>query len=349
MTDLQRPRALRPGDRVAAVTLSWGGPGTFPHRYEAGKHQFEEAFGVEVVEMPHTLAEAAFVDAHPEARADDLHQALSDPTISGIVSTIGGDDSIRVLPHLDLELIAAHPKVLLGYSDTTVTHMAFLRAGVTSFYGPAVMSGFAENTGLDDYLVQGVRGAIFEPTTPWPWPPNVGTWTVEQLSWDEPENQERPRERRPCDGWRWHGGTTSTGPAFAACLEVLPWLRGSEWWPDLDGTVLLLETSEEAPPPDEVSRVLRSLALTGELQALAGLVLGRPGGAELPVDAHADYDRAVLQVVRDEQGLDTLPIVTGVDFGHTDPMWTIPLGVPLQVDPVAQTLTFLEAGVEPRR
>jgi hypothetical protein len=84
---LVRPRRLQEGDRIAAVSLSWGGPGTFPHRYEAGKRQLEAAFGVEVVEMPHTLADAATLAADPAARAEDLHRAFADPDIAGVVST----------------------------------------------------------------------------------------------------------------------------------------------------------------------------------------------------------------------------------------------------------------------
>jgi muramoyltetrapeptide carboxypeptidase LdcA involved in peptidoglycan recycling len=67
-----KPSRLRPGDSVAAVTLSWGGRGTYPHRYEAGKRQFEQTFGCRVVETRHALREAAWIAANPKARADDL-------------------------------------------------------------------------------------------------------------------------------------------------------------------------------------------------------------------------------------------------------------------------------------
>lgn len=342
---LTKPRRLRAGDRVAAVSLSWGGPGTFPHRYEAGKRQLEDAFGVEVVEMPHTLADAATLATDPAARADDLHRAFADPDIAGVISTIGGDDSIRLLPHLDLELLATNAKPFLGYSDSTIIHMALRRAGMVSFYGPAIMAGFGENAGLHDYLVDGVRCTLFDPVAPLVWSENRQGWTVEMPDWADPATQQQPRQLRPTTGWRWHGGVARDGPSVAGCLEVLDLLRGSDWWPSLAGAVLLLETSEEAPPPDRVTRFLRSLALTGELRGLAGIVLARPGGADLPVADHPAYADAVVRVVRDEQQLTDLPIVTGVDFGHTDPMWTIPQGVRMRVDPDAGALRFLEAGV----
>lgn len=343
--ELVRPRRLRAGDRIAAVTLSWGGPGMFPHRYEAGKRQLEAAFGVEVVEMPHTLDDPRALAADPAARADDLHRAFADPEIAGVVSSIGGDDSIRLLPHLDLDLLRQNPKVFLGYSDTTVTQMALLRAGVTSFYGPAVMAGFGENAGLHDYLVDGIRRMLFEAAAPLEWPPNAGGWTVESLDWADPANQERRRTLQPPTGWRWHGGTPREGSSVVGCADVLMWLRGTDWWPDLDDAVLFLETSEEAPPPDLLARFLRSLAISGELQGLAAVVLGRPGGSDLAPERHREYDEAVLHVVRRECELPELPVVCNVDFGHTDPMWTIPQGVRVRIDPTEEAITFLESGV----
>lgn len=148
---LIKPQKLKPGDRVAAVSLSWGGPGAIPHRYEIGKRQFEQEFGIELVAAPNALRDPEWISANPAARADDLMGAFADPDIKGIVSTIGGDDSIRTLKHLDLDIITQNPKIFLGYSDTTVTHLACFKAGIVSFYGTSIMTGFAENGNMFSY------------------------------------------------------------------------------------------------------------------------------------------------------------------------------------------------------
>ena len=96
---------LCPGSRIAAISLSWGGPGTLPDRYQIGKRQFEEEYGVTVLETEHALRDAVWLSKNPVARADDLMAAFADETIDGIISTIGGEDSIRTLPYLDLDLI----------------------------------------------------------------------------------------------------------------------------------------------------------------------------------------------------------------------------------------------------
>jgi muramoyltetrapeptide carboxypeptidase LdcA involved in peptidoglycan recycling len=61
----------------------------------------QEAFGIEVIESRHALKGIPWLAAHLEARAADLMEVLQDPSIKGIISTIGGDDSIRMLPFLD--------------------------------------------------------------------------------------------------------------------------------------------------------------------------------------------------------------------------------------------------------
>ena len=114
---LIKPKRLQAGDRVAAVSLSWGGAGQFPHRYEAGKRQLQEEFGLEVVETRHARRDPEWLHRNPEARAEDLMGAFSDASIQGIVSIIGGDESIRLLPFVDLDVIRSNPKVFLGYSE----------------------------------------------------------------------------------------------------------------------------------------------------------------------------------------------------------------------------------------
>lgn len=348
--DLRRPAALRPGDRVAAITPSWGGPAVFPHRYEAGVRQLEQAFGVEVVELPGTRAPADRIADDIALRLDDLHAAYADPAIAGVVTTIGGDDAIRLLPHLDVDLLRADPKVLLGYSDTQ--NLLFAVQALTdtvTFYGPTIMSGFAENGGLHAYLERGVREVLVDATAPLVWPEDEDGWTVEFLDWADPSLQATPRELRPPVGRRWSGGSAvAEGPLVPGCLEVFEWLRGTPWWLDLDGAILAIETSEEAPPPTRVTWFLRWLHATGQLARLAGLLFARPGGAETDVADHARYDEAIHRVVVEEAGLDELVVVTGLEFGHTDPLWTLPIGVPFQLDPRTRTITQLEPAVARR-
>jgi muramoyltetrapeptide carboxypeptidase LdcA involved in peptidoglycan recycling len=126
---------LTKGDTVATISLSWGGAGELLHRYEIGKKQLQDTFGLRVVETKNALRSADYISKNPKARADDLMEAFSDKSIKAIISNIGGDDSIRTLPYTDLSIIRDNPKIFLGFSDSTVTHFACYKAGLTSFYG----------------------------------------------------------------------------------------------------------------------------------------------------------------------------------------------------------------------
>jgi len=345
--ELFKPKKLERGDKVAAISMSWGGPGTFPHRYEAGKQQLQEALGVTVVETPHALCSPSWLERNPRTRADDLMEAFADPSIKAIISTIGGDDSIRLLPYLDWEVMRSNPKVVMGYSDTTVTLMACLAAGLVSFYGPAMMSGFGENGGLFPYMVDSVRRTLFSSEPIGVIEPNTAGWTAEFLDWAEPENQSRKRKLEPSERWRYlQGQGTRRGHLIGGCLEVLDWLRGTDIWPSAEvwqDAILFLETSEGAPPPTAVLRVLRSFAAMGVLKGLSGILFARPGGQVSP-ERFGDYDQIILQVV-EEEGLTDLPIITRMDFGHTDPMFVLPYGVQAEIDCDQQRFAIVEAAV----
>lgn len=124
-----KPNALKKGDKIAIVSLSWGGLGDekLIHKYYIAKERLEKDFGLSVVTMPNALKGSDFVYNHPELRAKDLMDAFRDETIKGIFCAIGGSDSIRLLPYIDYGVIYNNPKIFMGYSDTTVSHFMIER------------------------------------------------------------------------------------------------------------------------------------------------------------------------------------------------------------------------------
>ncbi|GHF97186.1 hypothetical protein GCM10017783_06250 [Deinococcus piscis] len=155
-----RPRPLVSGSRVAALSLSAGFVTEVPHRYAAGVRQAAKSLGWAIVAAPNAFRGPEYLYANPQARADDLHWALENPDIDGMVSVIGGDDSIRLLPLLDRELLRQHPKAFMGYSDATVTLTQFLKAGVMAYHGPAVLTDLAEDGGMHPFTVQSIQQAF---------------------------------------------------------------------------------------------------------------------------------------------------------------------------------------------
>jgi muramoyltetrapeptide carboxypeptidase LdcA involved in peptidoglycan recycling len=344
---LIKPPALHTGDRVAIVSPSWGGPSVFSARYEAGKKRLEEIFGLQVVEMPHTRGPAQFLFDHPKARADDLMQAFADPSIKGIFASIGGEDSIRLLPYLDFDLMRKNPKVFMGYSDTTILHFACLKAGLSSFYGPSVMVEFAENVAMLPYVVESLRKTVFSADEVGE-VPQAEQWTDEFLDWANPENQNRKRSLRPAQGWQVMQGEGKlvSGPLIGGCIDVFGMAAGTALWPAPDlwrGALVFLETSEEAPAVPMFKRWLRNMGAMGIFDQAAAILLGRP--CNVPAEEISRYDTALMAVVAGEFGKREIPIMTQMDFGHTSPIFTIPYGARAEVDTARKILKILEPGV----
>ena len=341
-----KPRKLAPGDKVATVSLSWGGPSIFLYRYQIGVQQLKAEFDLDVVEMPNALSPASWLSRNPRARADDLMQAFADPSIKGIFTSIGGDDSIRLLPFLDLDVIRNNPKIFMGYSDNTIQHLVCYQAGLVSFYGPSIMAEFAENGGMFPYMVRSLHKTLFSSETVGEIQPSKSGWTAEHLDWADPDNQNIKRTLTPSSGWTFlQGQGIHRGHLVGGCLDVLDWTRGTQIFPQYwQNAILFIETSEEAPPPETVTRILRVFGTMGILQQLSGILFGRPGG-DLSPDTFADYDRAILQVVCDELGLTGLPIITRMDFGHTAPMFVLPYGVQAEINCETKTFSIIENAV----
>ncbi len=341
-----KPKKLHPGDKIATVSLSWGGPSAFPHRYQAGVQQLKDEFDLQVVEMPHTLRDADWLARNPGARPVDFMQAFVDPSIKGIFSTVGGDDSIRLLPFLDLNVIRNHPKIFLGYSDTTISHLVCYKAGLVSFYGPSMMVEFAENGGMFPYVVQSLRKTLFSSDRIGEVKPDTDGWTVERIDWVDPASQQVKRKLNPPMGWKFlQGHGVHRGPLIGGCIEVFDWARGTGIFPqNWQDAILFLETSEEAPPPETVTRTLRVFAALRILSKLSGILFGRPGG-DVPVEKFKAYDKAILQVVNQEEGLTDLPVITQMDFGHTSPIFVLPYGLQAEVDSESKRFSILENAV----
>ncbi len=342
---LIQPKRLAAGDRIATVSLSWGGAGNpeLLWRYHQGKEYLQRVFGLEVVEMPHTLKGADYLYEHPEKRAEDLMRAFEDPAIKGVFSCIGGDESVRMLPYIDYDVIRSNPKVFLGYSDTTVTHFICRKAGLSSFYGPSILAEFAENGGLHPYTRQWVTKALFCPEPIGAVEPPC-EWTSEYLPWLE-ENKGKRRAYRHNTGYELiQGEGSACGRLIGGCVEVLEMLKGTELWPapeEWNGAILFLETSEDMPVSSFVEYWLRNYASQGILRHCAGIVFAKP----YDMKYYEEYKLAIRKVLREDPKLRDLPVLCNVSFGHTSPMAILPYGAMARIDCDPAGFSILDTGV----
>src|SRR5690625_1639999 len=228
---LIKPNRLNKDDKVATVSLSWGGVGEFLHRYKQGKKNLEHNFGLQVVEMPNALKPAKWIYENPKARADDLMEAFEDKSIKAIISNIGGEDSIRTLKYCDISVIQQNPKIFLGFSDSTITHFLCLKAGLTSFYGTSLLVGFTENGGMHKYQITDIQRNLFDTNPPGEIMPNQDGWTSERMDWASPNLLNQKRKLNKSKGWNFlQGDRTVQGHLLGGCMEILELLKGSDYW-----------------------------------------------------------------------------------------------------------------------
>ena len=342
-----KPKRLKCGDKIAIVSLSWGGLGDPPliHKYHLARERLEKDFGLEVVCMPHALKGSEFVAQHPELRARDLMDAFRDPSISAIFCAIGGEDTIRTLPYINLDTIRENPKIFMGYSDSTINHLMMYKAGLVSFYGPSIMNEFGEYGGMFAYTKQAVRDMLFGDWEEYNLLPSP-EWTDEHIPWQESNQRRSYTMRKEQHGYECiNGEGLATGHLLGGCLDVFLMANGTSIWPspgEWDGAILFWETSEDKPSPDFVRWTLRNLAAQGILRRIRGMLVGKPQDEAY----YEEYKAVIRQVVAEEEHLEKLPILYNINIGHARPIGILPYGVQAEIHCEKRTVRILEAPTE---
>ncbi|MDF8265387.1 S66 peptidase family protein [Luteipulveratus flavus] len=337
------PPRPRPGDRVAVLSPAAALPAILPAPFDLGLQRMADELGLVPVEYATTRKWGS----SPAERAADVHAAFADPTIAAVMTSIGGNDQIKVLPHLDADLIRANLKPFYGLSDNTNLCAYLSNLGIVSYYGGTVMTVLGRYGSTNPHSMEALRAALFDGG--WYELRPAERWTDMGKDWADPANLLEEPEMFPGTGWQWHGGAdTVEGDLWGGCLEIVDWnLRAARWLrPDheYDGHVLFLETSEEMPSASYVYEVLMCLGERGLLQRFSALLMGRPKGWELehqttPQERTAYVEaqhESVLRAMREYSP--DVPVVLDVDLGHTDPQLVVPYGGRCRIDPGARTV-----------
>lgn len=343
MREMIYPPKPRPGDRVAVISPSAGLPARFPAVYELGLRRLRDVLGLEPVEYPTTRA----YGASAAERARDIHDAFADPGVTAVLATIGGDDQITVLPHLDGQKLAATPKPFFGYSDNTNLLHHLWRHGVVGYHGGSVMVHLGRAGATHRATTDSLRAALFTPG--WYDLAPAAAYGEEAADWSHPDALDAEPPMLPGSGWTWDGPPAVVeAPTWGGNLEIVSWLlQAGRVGPaeDYAGCVLMLETSEEMPSAVEVYRILRHMGERGLLAAFPAVLVGRPKCWEfarpLALDERRRYAADQKDAIR--RALATYRpdavVVFDLDIGHTDPQLIIPYGGLVRVDGHALTVS----------
>jgi len=342
MEIVKPPKAVA-GDKVAVLSPSFAAPGVAPAIHEQALTRLTEVTGLVPVEYPTTRK----VGATPQERAADLNAAFGDPEIRAVLATIGGEDQITVIPHLDADLVRADPKPFLGYSDNTNLHNWLWTNGVAGFYGGSTQVQLGPGPGLDAIHEASLKAALLtgetlEITEP-------GESEDIGHDWNDPRALTEYGGREATEPWTWAGPARAvTGRTWGGCIEVIQWALTAGHFPAdpgvLAGGVLLLETSEELIPAREFGWITRSLGERGLLEAIDAVVVARPPTSDFERHPSAE-ERAAKRAEQRDVAIETIArynpdavVVVGPPFGHTRPQWIVPYGGEMTVDGTTQRL-----------
>ncbi len=245
-------------------------------------------------------------------RAQDVNDMFLDDEVDAIMCLKGGYGVMRMLDRIDYEAIAAHPKLIVGFSDITALHAALWeKCGLITLHGPMPMS-WADGP-LEEHSLRSLMNAL---TASAPWGEIVN-----------PAGYERETVvPGVCEG-RLVGGN----------LSLVDSLLGTPYEIDTRGKILFLEDVGERTY--RIDRMLTHLRLAGKFEDCAGVVLG--DFADCPIE-YPDFGFTLEEIVRDVIVPAGKPVFSGMRVGHCTPKLTLPLGARCRMDASHCTLTVLE-------
>lgn len=282
---------------------------------------FTDQLGLNLSFGTHCEESSSMSSASIESRVADLHEAFTDPGVNAVFTCIGGYNSNQLLPYIDWDLIAAHPKIFCGYSDITVLQNAMLaKAQLVTYSGPHY-STFGQKQ-LDPFTVDYTKKCLFE-SEPYDVLPSAG-WTDDE--WWINQNARRPIANKGY--WTIQEGAAE-GIIIGGNLSSFVLLHGSEYAPHPQKILLFIEDDAESNI-EVFDRQLESLLQ--QKYDIQGVVIGRFQKAS---EVTQENLKAVIEAKRQLQGV---PVVANADFGHTNPLITYPIGGTAQLEVVSDSV-----------
>ena len=328
-----KPPKLLPQDTVGIVSPAM----SFFTIHESALQRgvaYLEKIGLRVQLAPHTLDQRQHLNPLAQYRADDLNQMFADPKIKAIFCLSGGSGVNAVLPLLDWKQIEKSPKIVMGYSAITALLIGlYAKVGLTTFHGPMILNGFSEYPQPFPYTWQSLEQMLFK-TEPAGILKPPAQWT------DAYTSEDQPRTMKTNPGWRWLREGKASGPLLGGNLSVMLTLVGTPYWAPLRGAILCVEEVNFGNGLlRKVDESLAQCQQMGLFDQIAGLVIGKVN--ELSDTEEKLFESLILEYTEGSQ----FPILTGVDFGHTAPQLTLPIGIQASLDSRQNRFSIDEAAV----
>jgi muramoyltetrapeptide carboxypeptidase LdcA involved in peptidoglycan recycling len=310
------PRKLKKGDEVRVIAPAFSlSIISKDNRLFANKRL--KSLGLNLTFGKNTEKTDDFNSSSIDSRIEDLHVAFKDRNVKAIFSVIGGYNSNQLLSYIDWNLIKKNPKIFCGYSDISALQNAiFAKTGLVTYSGPSY-SSFSEKLNFNytySYFKKCLMSnekIVLSPSSKW----SDDKWYLKQNSRHFIKN----------DGWRVINDGKAKGVIIGGNLCTLNLLQGTGYFPNLDNSILFIEDYENSDPVT-FDRDLQSLIQQKRFNGVKGLVIGR-------FQKKSKMKKNLLdQIILSKRELSEIPVIVDVDFGHTEPKITFPIGGEALID-----------------
>jgi muramoyltetrapeptide carboxypeptidase len=312
-------KPLKQGDEIRVIAPSFGKSKSDSKSQLVRAEKRLESLGYKVTYGKYLESEFHLGTARAKDRAEDFNNAYADKNVKAVLAYRGGWSANELLQYIDWDLVKANPKPIIGFSDITILlNSIYAKTGVVGYLGPNFRS-IGHMTSWQYTL--GNLDAVLKQEFP------LNLIRSKEWGVNKPDHFKTK-------AWK----ALSSGKAEAILvggnIGTFYLLQGTEYQPKFDEPfIFALEDDDESGKytAREFSRRFESLLqLPNFRKNLKGLIIGR-----FQPDSKVTQNN-IESIVASKQ-LGDIPIISGVDFGHTLPMVTLPIGGVLNIDTGSKT------------
>lgn len=293
-------------------------------------YSYLKSKGFEVVEQDQVRKRTGHTAGSIQERVASLNALLQDDSIDILMAYWGGANTNQILPYLDYDMFKKFPKPMIGFSDTSALLLAVNKlSGVRTYMGPSGIT-FDKPQPFDysfDYfyktIVKPDSKVLIEDSPIW----------ADDLYFLRKDSDHRIIKDN--SGRKVFKDGKAHGVICASNLQTLLVLAGTKFFPDLKDKILFLEEAEDESP-SMIHRFFTHLSQVIDLNTLRGICIGR-----FAEQNNFKPENSEEMIYEDVFGSLDLPIIYNLDFGHTDPLFTIPMGATARIDTKADLLEFI--------
>lgn len=325
---------LRKGSGIGIFSSSSPISSTVPARYKRGREYLEKK-GFRIIDGSLFGKKDFYRSGSIRERAEEFNRLLYRSDVQVLMASIGGNNTNSILPYIDYGYLKAHPKIIVGYSDTTALLLAvYAKTGLVTFYGPALASSFGEFPPFVDWTYENfekILCGLGQEKIPYEYL-KPSCWTDEFIDWSSQDRAKEAYENK----WICVNPGVCRGRLVGGNLNTMEGFFGTEYMPVIkQGDILFLEDSLK--DASTIERSFSLLKLAGVFERIGGIILGK----------HEKFDdngtgRKPWEILMEVLGNPDFPILAEFDCCHTHPMLTLPLGCEAELNTALGKVVLME-------